>query len=67
MVLDDLRHIVLAARDHLRPGGWLLLEHGYDQAEAVAHCWSGWLYPHQTRRDLGGNTRCTGGQTPSSA
>ena len=67
--LDDLRHIVLAARDHLRPGGWLLLEHGYDQAGAVAALLAQAGYTRiETRRDLGGNTRCTGGQTlPSSA
>ena len=31
--LADLRRIVGTAPKHLRPGGWLLLEHGYDQAE----------------------------------
>lgn len=30
-----LHTIVTHARRRLRPGGWLLLEHGYDQAEAV--------------------------------
>jgi len=34
--LDAIRSIVTGAGAHLRPGGWLLLEHGYDQAEAVA-------------------------------
>ena len=33
--LDDLRHLIAAARAHLAPGGTLLLEHGHDQAEAV--------------------------------
>jgi release factor glutamine methyltransferase len=33
--LDDLRHIVAEAPRHLRPAGSLLLEHGYDQGEAV--------------------------------
>jgi len=33
--LDDIRHIVAGAPDHLETGGWLLLEHGYDQGEAV--------------------------------
>ena len=33
--LTDLRAIIPAAPRCLRPGGWLLLEHGYDQAEAV--------------------------------
>ncbi len=33
--LDDLRTIVVQAPAHLSPGGWLLLEHGFDQAAAV--------------------------------
>lgn len=60
--LDALRQIVAGAGEHLEPGGWVLLEHGFDQAEAV----SGLLREQgfagiQTRRDLGGQTRCTGG------
>jgi release factor glutamine methyltransferase len=34
--LDDIREIVRMAPKHLAAGGWLLLEHGYDQAEHVA-------------------------------
>ena len=33
--LDSIRTLVAGARTHLNPGGWLLLEHGYDQAGAV--------------------------------
>jgi len=33
--LASIRAIVAGAPSHLNPGGWLLLEHGYDQAEAV--------------------------------
>ncbi len=33
--LDDIRHIISQACHHLSVNGWLLLEHGYDQAEAV--------------------------------
>lgn len=33
--LDALRTIITQAPDRLKPGGWLLLEHGYDQGEAV--------------------------------
>lgn len=33
--LDHLRHIVAAAGDHLLPGGALMVEHGYDQRNAV--------------------------------
>ena len=32
--LDDIRAIVRGAAAHLKPGGWLLFEHGYDQAAA---------------------------------
>jgi release factor glutamine methyltransferase len=30
--LDDIRIIVAAATAHLKTGGWLIFEHGYDQA-----------------------------------
>ena len=30
-----LHAIIAGARDHLHPGGWLLMEHGYDQAVKV--------------------------------
>ncbi len=32
--LDDIRSIVRSAAAHLKPGAWLLFEHGYDQAAA---------------------------------
>jgi release factor glutamine methyltransferase len=34
--LDDIRQIIQDAPYYLKPNGWLMLEHGYDQAEAVA-------------------------------
>ncbi len=36
MGLDDILRIAAEARAHLNPDGWLMLEHGYDQATAVA-------------------------------
>ncbi len=33
--LDSIRSIIAGASDHLEAAGWLLLEHGYDQADAV--------------------------------
>jgi release factor glutamine methyltransferase len=33
--LDDIRLLIAGAGGYLEPGGWLLLEHGYDQGEAV--------------------------------
>lgn len=33
--LHDIRQLIQLAPAHLLPGGWLLLEHGYNQAQAV--------------------------------
>jgi len=63
--LDDIRSIVRAAPQHLLPGGWLLLEHGYDQAPAVHTLLENAGFAAvQLRKDLGGHARCTGGQWP---
>jgi len=60
--LSCLREIVADAPRHLRPGGWLLVEHGYDQGEAVRVLFTAaGLRQVNTRRDLGGQERCTGG------
>ena len=61
--LDDLRAIIAAAPAHLRRGGWLLLEHGYDQAEAVRGLLSdSGLAQVASRHDLAGIARCSGGR-----
>lgn len=61
--LDDLRHIIAQAPGHLARGGWLLLEHGYDQAQPVRHLLTqAGFAPVQSRRDLAGIERCSGGQ-----
>ncbi|TFZ01581.1 peptide chain release factor N(5)-glutamine methyltransferase [Ramlibacter rhizophilus] len=64
--LDDIRLIVAQAPRHLAPGGWLLLEHGFDQAEAVRVLLreAGLVQVH-SRRDLAGVERCSGGQRPA--
>lgn len=60
--LACLREIVADAPHHLSPGGWLLVEHGYDQGEAVRGLFAAaGLRQVGTRRDLGGQERCTGG------
>jgi release factor glutamine methyltransferase len=47
----------------LRPGGWLLLEHGFDQAAAVRDLLSAAGFRAVAgRRDLAGIERCSGGQ-----
>ena len=61
--LSDLQAIVKAAPDHLTPGGWLLLEHGFDQAEAVAELLRQRGFTDLAlRHDLGGNPRASGGR-----
>ncbi|HYW56365.1 MAG TPA: peptide chain release factor N(5)-glutamine methyltransferase [Polaromonas sp.] len=61
--LSDIRQIVARAQGYLQPGGWLLLEHGYDQAEAVCELLrqTGFL-DVQSRCDLAGIKRCSGGR-----
>jgi len=61
--LDDIRTIVAQAGTRLASGGWLLLEHGYDQAEAVrALLTQAGFGEVQSRRDLAGIERCSGGR-----
>ena len=63
--LDAIRQIVADAPTHLTPGGRLLLEHGHDQADAVAallHA-AGWQAVAH-RQDLAGHRRCTGARRP---
>ncbi len=61
--LADLRVLAQDAPLHLQPGGWLLLEHGHDQGAAVrALLQDAGLALVQTRRDLGGQERCTAGR-----
>lgn len=59
--LGALQQIVHGASDHLLPGGWLLLEHGCEQAEAVQRLLHAEGFTDvETRHDLGGQPRCTG-------
>jgi release factor glutamine methyltransferase len=59
--LDAIRDIVAGAPEHLLPGSWLLLEHGWDQADAVQALLSDYRFDKiTTRQDLGGQERCTG-------
>ncbi|MEO6319518.1 MAG: peptide chain release factor N(5)-glutamine methyltransferase, partial [Polaromonas sp.] len=61
--LDDIRKIIEQAPGYLLPGGWLLLEHGYDQAERVRDLLLQRGFSQvQSRLDLAGVERCSGGQ-----
>lgn len=61
--MDDLRAIIGQAPARLNAGGWLLLEHGYDQADAVrALLADAGFHDVSTRLDLAGIPRCSGGR-----
>lgn len=61
--LDAIRHLITAGKDHLQPGGWLMLEHGYDQGEQVYQLFVDNGYGDiQQKRDLGGHVRVTMGR-----
>ncbi len=64
--LDDIRTIVKQAPDALLPGGWLLLEHGHDQAAAVqALLRQRGFEAVGGRTDLAGIVRCSGARWPA--
>jgi release factor glutamine methyltransferase len=61
--LDDLRHICREAPGYLHPGGWLLLEHGCGQANAVRGLFAdAGFVDVETLEDLGGLDRVTRGR-----
>lgn len=60
--LSAYRRIIGGAAAHLKPGGRLLLEHGYDQADAVRSLLAGHRFEQvQSWRDLAGIERVSGG------
>jgi release factor glutamine methyltransferase len=59
----DLRRIVCDAPAHLTPGGWLWLEHGFEQAELTRRLFrEAGMQNVQTRQDAAGLPRISGGQ-----
>lgn len=61
--LDDIRHITGAAPAYLKANGWLLLEHGWQQADAVRQLLEQRGFTGvQSWRDLGGHQRVSGGR-----
>ncbi len=61
--LADLRRIIRGAPEHLFPGGWILLEHGWRQGEAVRDLLASRGFADAfSQRDYGGNERISGGR-----
>ncbi|RJF99644.1 peptide chain release factor N(5)-glutamine methyltransferase [Noviherbaspirillum saxi] len=59
--LSALRSIVAGAPPYLADGGWLLMEHGYDQADAVRNLLAASFQQVQSWKDLAGIERVSGG------
>jgi release factor glutamine methyltransferase len=60
--LDDIRLIVIQAQRCLKTGGWLMVEHGYDQAINVQQLFKEAGFSEvSSRQDFGGNDRVTMG------
>lgn len=56
----DIQHIITHAKNFLKVGGWLLIEHGYEQAETIQKYFDQNGYTEiQTNPDLAGNDRMT--------
>jgi release factor glutamine methyltransferase len=63
--LSSIRRIVEGAPPRVQAGGWLLLEHGHEQAEPVRALLRGAGFEAiATRRDLAGLPRCSGARRP---
>jgi release factor glutamine methyltransferase len=63
--LEALEHLIAEASNHLQPNGWVVLEHGWKQADAVATLLVKHGYSHvRSRPDLSGHDRVTEGQKP---
>lgn len=61
--LYDIRNIVQTTPDYLQPGGWLLLEHGWEQADAVRELLGDRGFVEvQSWQDLAGHQRISGGR-----
>lgn len=64
--LDDIRQIIQQSSSHLNTGGWLLIEHGYQQAEAVKKLLASAGFEQiETHDDYGHNPRVTLGCYPA--
>lgn len=64
--LSALRTIIAGAARHLPPQGWLLMEHGYDQSQAVRELLAQAGFSEvQSWADLAGIERVSGGRAPA--
>jgi len=61
--MDDIEHLCSQAKNHLLKNGWLIVEHGYNQAQTVADCFAKNTYTQiEQKKDLSEHTRMTAGK-----
>lgn len=64
--MEALQIIISDAQRHLHPGGWLILEHGYDQADEVTHRMRQQGFEDiESHCDIAGQARVAVGRAPS--
>ena len=60
--MDDIEHLCSHAAGHLNNNGWLIVEHGYNQAQQVAECFTKSGFSEiQQQQDISGHLRMTAG------
>jgi len=58
--MSDIKQIITQSRDYLSSNGYLLIEHGFEQSEAVRHFFEKMAFVNiKTVKDLGNNDRVT--------
>lgn len=58
--MSDIKQIITQSRDYLSSNGYLLIEHGFEQGEAVRHFFEIMAFVNiKTVKDLGNNDRVT--------
>lgn len=61
--MADIQNLCQQAPEYLKKNGWLIVEHGYNQQQAVAECFAQAGFDEITHRtDLSGHTRMTAGK-----
>lgn len=61
--MDDIEHLCQHAKTYLKNNGFLIIEHGYNQAQLVSDCFVKNAFTEiEQRQDLSGHTRMTAGK-----
>ncbi len=65
--MNDINHLCKHAQQHIKPGGMLIFEHGYNQQQPVLDCLRRNTFKHLFQnKDLAEHVRVSGGQREKS-